>query len=225
MAMRPNPRQERPRLSRQRVLECAMTIADTGGLSALTMRSLAKELNVKPMALYHYFATKDEILDGLVDLVFAAIELPNVHGQWREEIRRRAHSARQELGRHPWAIALLESRTIQGPATLQHHETMIATLRTAGFSPRMTAHAYALIDSYVYGFAVQEAALPYPRSNDAFDKYVSAEQYPYLVELAHEHVLRPNYDFGTEFKFGLDVILDGLMRRISDTDDTSGLTS
>lgn len=95
---------------------------------------------------------------------------------------------------------------------------MIATLRTAGFSPRMTAHAYALIDSYVYGFAVQEAALPYPRSNDAFDKYVSAEQYPHLVELAHEHVLRPNYDFGTEFEFGLNVILDGLMRRISDTD-------
>lgn len=200
-----------------------MAVADEGGLSALTMRSLAKNLGVKPMALYHYFATKDEILDGIVDLVFAAIELPTVGGDWQQEMRRRAASARQALRQHPWAVALLESRTSQGPATLQHHESMIAALRAAGFSPRMTAHAYALIDSYVYGFAVQEAALPYPRSQDAnttavVGEHVSAEQYPHLVELANEHVLRPDYDVGTEFEFGLNVILDGLARFISHSD-------
>ncbi len=224
MGERAGDRQDRPRLSRERVLECAVAVADEGGLSALTMRSLARELGVKPMALYYYFATKGEILDGIVDLVFDAIELPAVGGDWRQEVRRRATSARRELRRHPWAIALLESRSTPGPATLRHHETMIATLRAAGFSVPMTAHAYALIDSYVYGFAVQEAALPFPGpatagAIDPIVQHLSADQYPHLVELAEEHVLRPDYDFGIEFEFGLDVILDALARLIPGGED------
>ena len=125
----------------------AVAVADAGGIGALTIRSLAVELGVKPMSVYHHVANKDEILDGIVDLVFSEIDLPSPGGEWRPEIRRRSVSARQVLKRHPWAIQLLQSRTHPGPATLRHHNAVIGTLRRAGFSvekrrtpsPRSTA--------------------------------------------------------------------------------------
>jgi AcrR family transcriptional regulator len=144
------------------VLQSAIAIADTAGIGALTIRSLAQDLGVKPMAIYYHVANKEEILDGIVDLVFAEIELPEADGDWRSELVRRASSARRALSRHHWAIGLMESRKSPGPATLQHHDAVLRTLREAGFSVEMTAHAYALLDSYVYGFALQEAALPVP---------------------------------------------------------------
>jgi AcrR family transcriptional regulator len=147
-------------LSRDRVLSAAVGLADAGGAGSLTIRSLADQLGVKPMSVYHYVANKEEILDAIVDLVFAEIELPRAGGDWRAEMRRRAVSARQVLRRHPWAIALLQSRTSPGPATLRHHDAFIGTLRGAGFPVAMTAHALAVIDSYVYGFALTESALP-----------------------------------------------------------------
>lgn len=205
-------------LSRDRVLRAAVAVADRGGLHALTIRSLAGELGVKPMAVYHHVAGKEDILDGIVDLVFAEIDLPEPGGDWRTQIRRRAASARRVLTRHPWAIALLESRTSPGPATLRHHDATIGTLRAAGFSVPMTAHAYALLDSYVYGFAVQEAALPVPRDQivaevaEPIVRRLPAGEYPHLTELATEHFLRPGYDFGDEFDFGLNLILDALER-------------
>src|SRR5687767_1355555 len=104
-------REERPRLSRERVLWGAVAVADAGGIDGLTIRSLAQSLGVKPMSVYYYVANKDEILDGIVDLVFSEIELPEVGGDWRAEMRRRAHSARRALRAHPWAIGLMESRT------------------------------------------------------------------------------------------------------------------
>ena len=139
--------EERVPLSRDRVLRGAVAVADEAGIGALTMRSLARQLGVKPMSVYHYVANKDEILDGIVDLVFSEIELPSAHGDWQLEMRRRAISARGVLRRHPWAIGLLESRTSPGPATLRHHDATIGALRGAGFSVTMTAHAYALLDS------------------------------------------------------------------------------
>src|SRR6478736_2298274 len=139
-------RVDRPRLSRERVLRGAVAVADAGGIAGLTIRSLAQELGVKPMSVYHHVANKDEILDGIVDIVFSEIELPSIGGDWREEMRRRAHSARAVLRRHPWAIGLLESRTSPGPATLRHHDVVLGTLRAAGFSLELTAHAYAMID-------------------------------------------------------------------------------
>jgi len=211
----------RPPLSRGRVLLGALAVADAGGIGSLTIRSLAQELGVKPMAVYHYVANKEEILDGLVDLVFAEIELPSQEGGWRVEIGKRAHSAREVLGRHPWAIGLLESRTSPGPATLGHHDANIGTLRAAGFSVAMTAHAYALIDSYVYGFALQEASLPFEGPDGAAEvaepmmALMATGAYPHLVELATEHALQPGYDFGDEFTFGLDLILDGLERTLN----------
>ncbi len=205
-------------LSRDRVLRAALAVADEGGLPGLTIRSLAERVGAKPMSLYHYVANKDEILDGLVDLVFAEIELPEPNGDWRAEMTRRARSARQVLGRHPWSIALLESRTTPGAATLRHHDATIAALRAGGFTIGQTAHAYAVLDAFVYGFAVQEASLPFQGPDGAAEvaepimALMAAGAYPHLVEFAQEHALKPGYDFGDEFEFGLDLVLDGVAR-------------
>lgn len=213
------PRKRLP-LSRDKVLECALDLADESGIAALTIRSLAQSMGTKPMSLYYYVANKDEILDGIVDLVFSEIELPSPAGSWRQEMHRRAHAMRAALKRHPWAVGLLESRTSPGPATLRHHDATLGTLRTAGFSVPMTAHAYALLDSYIYGFALQEAALPFDGRDTATEitaplmERFSTGEYPHMVEIAVEHVLKPGYDFGDEFDFGLNLILDGLSRLI-----------
>ncbi len=212
-----SPRERTP-LSRDLVLRGAVAVADAGGgIGSLTIRSLAQELGVKPMSVYHHVANKDEILDGIVDLVFSEIELPVAGGDWRSEMRRRADSAREVLVGHPWAIALLQSRLNPGPATLRHHDAIIGCLRGAGFSVEMTAHAFALIDSYVYGFALSEAALPIhgPESvadiaESMMEEFLSPELYPHLFEFTNEHIMKPGYDFGEEFEFGLDLILDAL---------------
>lgn len=216
---------ERVPLSRERVLSGAVAVADTGGIGSLTIRSLAQQLGVKPMSVYHYVANKDEILDGIVDVVFTEIEQPSVMGDWRSEMSRSAISARRVLRRHPWAIGLLESRTTPGPATLRHHDAVIGTLRGAGFSLAMTAHAYALLDAYVYGFALSEASLPINGPDTVADvaesmmQLFSADAYPHLLEFTTEYILKPGYDFGDEFEFGLSMILDALARSIPDGED------
>ena len=214
---------ERVPLTRERVLAGAMTVADAGGIGALTIRSLAQELGVKPMSVYHYVAGKDEIIDSIVDLVFSEIDLPVAGADWRTEMIRRANSARRVLAVHPWATALLQSRLHPGPATLRHHNAFIATLRTAGFSIELTAHAFALIDSYVFGFALSDHALPIHGPETVADtaasmmeQFFDAEAYPFLLEFTMEHVMRPDYDFGREFEYGLAVILDGLAASLPD---------
>jgi AcrR family transcriptional regulator len=217
----PVPPVRRPALNRDRVLQGAVALADRAGLTALTIRSLAEALGVKPMALYHHVPNKDAILDGIADLVFGEIEPPTIGGEWRAEMRRRADSARAALRRHPWAIGLLESRTSPGPALLRHHDAVIGTLRTAGFSVPLAAHAFALLDSYTFGFALQEATLPFETPADIAPLAESvlaelpADAYPWFVELATEHVLQPGYDFGDEFGFGLELILDGLEQALA----------
>jgi AcrR family transcriptional regulator len=212
--------QDGARLSRDRVLLGAMAVADAGGIGSLTIRSLAAQLGVKPMSVYHHVTNKDEILDGIVDLVFSEIDLPSPDGDWRAEMRRRAISARAVLRVHPWAIPLLQSRTNPGPATLRHHDAVIGALRAAGFSLEMVAHAYALMDSYVFGFALSEAALPINGPEtvtevaDQMMHLFDPAAYPHLVEFSVGHVLRPGYDFGLEFEFGLDLVLDGLLRSL-----------
>ena len=206
----------RPRLSRERVLQGAVAVADAGGIASLTIRSLAAELGAKPMSVYHHVANKDEILDGIVDIVFSEIELPTIGGEWHSEMRRRAASAREAMRRHPWAIGLVETRTSPGPATLKHHDAVIGTLRKGGFSVEMTAHAFALIDAYVYGFALSEATLPFngpdtvPEIAEQMMAQFSPADYPHLVEFSVEHVMKPGYDYGEEFEYGLGVVLDGL---------------
>ncbi len=200
------------------MLRGAVAVADTGGIGSLTIRSLANELGVKPMSVYHHVANKDEILDGIVDIVFTEIDLPSVGGDWRSEMSRRAHSARRVLRLHPWAIPLLESRTSPGPATLAHHDAVLGTLRSAGFSAEMTAHAYALLDAFIYGFALQEAALPFDGAESIGEvaepimKPMAADEFPHLVEMVTSYYLRPGYDFGDEFEFGLNVILDAIAK-------------
>lgn len=133
-------------------------------------------------------------------------------------MRHRAISARRVLGRHPWAIGRMESRASPGPATLRHHDAVLGRLRGAGFSIELTAHAYSLLDSYIYGFALQEAALPFRSGEESAEvaqqmmEHFPADAYPHLTELAVEHVLKPGYDYGNEFEIGLDFILDALER-------------
>ena len=210
--------EERPRLSRERVLQAAVEIADGDGLGALTIRSLAEQLGVKPMSVYHYVASKEAILDGIVDLVFAEIELPPGNGDWRAEMHARAASARGALRRHPWAIALMETRTSPGPATLRHHDAVLGSLRAGGLTVRLAGHAYAVLDAFLYGFAVQEAGLPFEGPEgvgelaESIMEQIDADQYPHLTELAVKVVMKPGYDFGDEFEFGLGLVLDGLER-------------
>lgn len=218
--------EQRAPLTRGLVLRAAVALADTGGLESLTMRRLGAELGVEAMSLYHHVANKSDLLDGMVDEVFTEIDLPTGDADWQTGLRRRAVSAREVLRRHRWAIGLLESRTAPGPATLRHHEAVLGALRGAGFSVALAAHAYALLDSFIYGFAVQEASLPFSTAEEAAQvaesmvAALSSTQYPHLTELARTHVLVPGYDFGDEFAFGLDLILgslDGLARSASDT--------
>ena len=211
---------ERVPLSRERVLRGAVEVADAAGVGALTIRSLAQQLGVKPMSVYYYVANKDDILDGIVDLVFSEIDLPVPGDAWRAEMRRRAISARSVLRRHPWAIEILQSRTAPGPGTLRHHNAVIGTLREAGFTVEMTAHAFALLDSYIYGFALSEASLPINGPETVTEvaeqmmmQYLAVD-YPHLAEFSVKHILKPGYDFASEFEFGLDLILDGLARSI-----------
>ena len=213
----------RPRLDRDLVLRAAVRVADRGGLPALTMRTLADELGVKPMSVYHYVRNKEAILDGIVDLVFDEIELPAVGGEWRAEMTRRARSAREVLKRHPWAIPLLESRTSPGPATLRHHDAVLGTLRASGFSPAGTAHAYALLDAFLYGHALQEASLPFegPEGPAEVAPQVEASMslgggFPHLADMIASYYLQPGYDFADEFEIGLEAVLDAVARWRSD---------
>jgi AcrR family transcriptional regulator len=215
----PGPAPRAP-LTRQRVLDAAVELADRDGVGSLSMRKLAQELGVEAMSLYHHVANKDAILDGLIDIVFSEIELPSGQTGWREAMRQRAVSAREALRRHPWATSLMESRPTPGPANLRHHDAVLGILRNAGFSVELAAHTYSLLDAYIYGFALQETSLPFgtPEETAEVAKAIMAEfaagTYPHLTEIVVEHVLQPGYDYGNEYQFGLDLILDGLDRAL-----------
>ena len=216
MATQTDPR--RAPLTRERVLAAAIDLADRDGIASLSMRKLAQELGVEAMSLYHHVANKDAILDGLIDLVFGEIDLPVGEADWKAAMRRRAISAREVLRRHPWATGLMESRSTPGPATLRHHDAVLGILRNAGFPLELAAHAYSLLDSYIYGFALQETSLPFntPEETAEVAQAMMAEfpagAYPHLTEIAVEHVLQPGYSYASEYLFGLDLILDGLER-------------
>ena len=207
-------------LNRERVLRAALALADEGGLEALTMRKLGQALGVEAMSLYNHVAGKEEVLDGLVDIVFGEIELPCDGSDWRTAMRRRAISAREALARHRWAIGLMESRMNPGSANLRHHDSVLRCLRDAGFSVAQAAHAYSALDSYIYGFALQQANLPFDTGEEAAkvaDTILGqsvADAYPYLAEIAVEHVMKPGYSYAAEFEFGLDLLLDGLERSV-----------
>ena len=212
------PNTRRTPLSKARVLQAAVALADEVGLEAFSMRPLAQELAVVPMALYKHVANKEDLLDGMVDIVFSEIELPPVDLDWRSAMRNRAMSTRDALKRHRWAIGLMESRS-PGPANLRNHNAVMGCLREAGFSFEMAIHAYSTQDAYIYGFALQEQDLGFKTPQSAgeaakrrADTIGAPDDYPYLVEVLMK-LPETGYDNALEFAWGLDLILDGLEQR------------
>jgi AcrR family transcriptional regulator len=202
-------------LSKARVLQAAVALADEVGLEAFSMRPLAQELGVVPMALYKHVANKEELLDGMVDIVFSEIELPSADLDWRSAMRNRAMSTREALNRHTWAIGQMESRH-PGPANLRNHNAVMGCLREAGFSFEMAVHAYSVQDAYMYGFALQERDLGFETPQSAgeaakkrADTIGALDDYPYLAEVVTK-LPETGYDNAVEFAWGLDLILDGL---------------
>jgi AcrR family transcriptional regulator len=220
MAQQAKPRRRRRApLTRERVLRAALALADDGGDEALSMRNVGKKLGVEAMSLYNHVANKDDIVDGLVDIVFSEIEVPSPgEVDWKTAMRRRAISTREALNRHRWAVGLMEGRMKPGPASLRSHDAVMGHLREAGFSFRAAVHAFSVMDAYIYGFALQEKNLPF-ETPDQVSEVMDIQRehvpemadYPYLLEVATE-MAKAGYDYATEFEFGLDLILDALER-------------
>ena len=222
MPTRSTPSHEsRVPLSRERVLAAAVVLADEDGLESLTMRELGLRLGVEAMSLYNHVANKDDILDGMVDLVVSEIDLPADTIGWKEAMRRRAISAQVVFSRHPWASGLIDSRESSGPARLRYFNWVIGTLRRAGFTLDMAAPAFSLLDSYIYGFGRQqlnvsvEGDMAPEEMAAAFLRAIPADEYPYLREMVVEHAMSSGYDESADFAFGLGLILDGLERLLA----------
>ena len=207
-------RSRRP-LNRERILLTAVAIADDRGVDAVTMRAVASRLGVEAMSLYNHVAGKDDILDGMVDLVIRQVDLPADVEGWREAMRRRAISAHQVFGRHPWAPPLLDSRQSSGPSRLRYYEWVLGTLMGAGFSVDGAARAFSLLDSYIYGFAIQQsnfsagADVSPEEMAEAILAAIPVEEYPHLHRMA-SYQMRAGYDAEADFDFGLEIVLDGL---------------
>jgi AcrR family transcriptional regulator len=214
-------RRGRPRLSRERVLRAAVTLADEGGIDALSMRRLAKELGVEAMSLYNHVANKDDILDGIVDIAMGEIEIPSDDTDWKASIRQSAISAYEALVRHPWACSLMMSKPRISNARMLWMEGVLRTLREAGFSADMTHHAYHALDSHITGFTLWLVSMPFDSHEELVDMaqdflpQIPADQYPYVIEHAEQHLADPDPDEPSEFEFGLDLILDGLERHLA----------
>lgn len=204
-------------LNRERVLTAAIEIADERGVGAVTMREVASRLGVEAMSLYNHVANKDDILDGMVDLVIEEFDLPDHADSWREAMRRRAISAHEVFGRHPWVPLLMDSRESSGPARLRYLNWVLGTLMEAGFTELGAEQAFSLLDSYIYGFGIQQ--FNFTADSDASPEemaeailaVIPAEEYPYLHRMA-SYSMREGYDPEADFAFGLEIILDGLER-------------
>jgi AcrR family transcriptional regulator len=207
-------------LSRERILRTAVAMADSAGVEAASMRKIAQELGVVPMALYKHVANKDELLDGMVDVVVGEIDPPPTDVDWKTAVRRRILSARQTLHRHPWASRVMESRTDPTPTMLEYMDSMIGMFRAGGLSMDLTHHAMHAMGSRLLGFS-QELF----NDSDGVDMESEAERfaaisgmYPHIYELLltvthdDESVVGPGCDDQFEFEFALDLLLDGLER-------------
>lgn len=209
---------QRPSLTRERVVRGAVELADREGLEALTMRSLGSNLGVQAMSLYNYVANKEDLVDGMVDLIFAEIAGEQTRpikarGNWRTVIRQRALSARRVLSQHPWAVGLLDSSMSPGSSTMRHFEDVLGSLRQAGFSIEMTVHAYGAVFAYVYGFVLAVEPSHHADQAQQIIESVGPSEYPYALE-ATDHFMRHPTDYTAEFVTGLDLILDGIERKL-----------
>lgn len=208
--------ERREPLSRERVLRAAIVFADEQGIDALSMRKLGRQLGVEAMSLYKHVASKDDLLDGIAELVASEIHLPAPNTEWKTAMRDRAISAREVFSRHPWAVGIMEARANPGPASMRYYDTVIGSLRRGGFTVRMASRAFSLMDAYVFGYAAQEINLPFDSTEDVADiaeairEQLPANEFPHFTEMILDYVSRPEWNFQEEFEFGLDLILDGL---------------
>lgn len=214
----PNPEPRAP-LSRERVLQAAVRLADESGIESLTMRRLAQELGVEAMSLYYYVDKKDDILNGIVDIVVGEIELPSGDAHWKAALRRCAISAHEVLLRHPWSCSLMLYNTTILGRRLRFMDSLLATLRRAGFSPEMTHHAYHALDSHLMGFTLWEASFTFASEDLAalgasFLETLPTDEFPHLAEHVEQHLVPSTQGDEGEFEFGLDLILDGLERTL-----------
>ena len=218
MAKKPTKKPaRRAPLTRDKVLRAALRMADERGLEELSMRKLAQTLKVEAMSLYNHVANKEQILDGLVELVVSEIDLPELGGDWRREMNARACSAHAVLMRHPWATMLLVARMNIGPNMLRYIDATIGCLREAGFSYPMADHAWNALDAYIYGFTLQKLNFPlepseYASAAQQFLPLIPVEQFPYMHGMSLE-VIAGRHDGMHQLELGIDLLLDGLERR------------
>jgi AcrR family transcriptional regulator len=219
MSTQPEPRSEpRAPLNRERVLRAAIALADRNGIESLSMRKLGQELGVEAMSIYNHVANKDEIEDGIVEIVLGEIELPADGADWKEALRRTAISSHEVFVHHGWACGLFMRRPRFSPARMRWMEAVLRTLREAGFSADMTHHAYHALDSHITGFTLWLVSMPFESKEELVDlaegflREIPADEYPYVIEHAEQHIAPSSPDGKTEFEFGLDLILDGLER-------------
>ncbi len=205
---------QRPPLSRERIVEAAATVADRDGLEKVSMRTVGKQLGVEAMSLYHHITGKDQLLDDLVDLVFAQIESARPQQDWREALTGRASSMRDVLGAHPWSLRLVDARRSPGLSQLGHQDAILGCLFGNGFTAALATHAVSATDSYVYGFVLTEQNLPFAPGESTEDLVESMElplgEYPNLARMVKELVVGRDFRYADEFGFGLQLILDGL---------------
>lgn len=207
------------KLSPEKIVLAAVKIADDGGLEAVSMRKIGDACGVEAMALYHHFANKDELIDAMVDSVHAEIDLPKLGEDWQVAMRRRAISAVNAVANHHWASTLMESRQNPGPASMRLIDATVACLRKAGFSVGMVAHSLSLLDAYTFGFAQQlrpaETVEQSAQMGKDIINHFPFDTYPHIGEFISEHVVKNGYRTMDEFCFGLDLVLDGIERRIA----------
>ncbi len=214
MAAQPQPRLP---LSRDRILRAALELVDESGIDALTMRRLGQELGFEAMSLYNHVANKDDVIDGMLDLVLDEGELPAPGGNWETSIRESAVSVHAALRKHPWAANVLMSYPRVRPKRLQYMESLLGRLTEAGFSADTTYHAYHVLDGHIFGFSLWESAHTFSAEEESemqelFEKVITPDAFPYLREHGRQHMVEgPHHDVSA-FEFGLDLILDGLKK-------------
>ena len=205
-------------LSRERILQSALELADEAGIEALSMRKLAQRLGFEAMSLYNHVQNKDDLLDGMLELVLAETQPPSPEGPWDESVRRSAVSVHDALRRHPWAATRLMTFAGARRPRLRYMDLLLGRLRQAGFDADTTYHAYHVLDGHIFGFSLWEnshsGASPEQMKEMAakFERLIPREEYPYLYEHAEQHMSEGAHRQVSAFEFGLDLILEGLRR-------------
>jgi len=218
MTRQTDPRVRLP-LSRDRILRAALELVDDAGIESLTMRKLGQVLGFEAMSLYNHVANKDDVLDGIVDLVLAETEPPAPGGDWETAVKTSAVSVHEVLRDHNWAAKLLMSPERIRPARLRYMDSLLGRLRKAGFSADTTYHAYHVLDGFIFGFSLWETSHTYTAEQVTdfvakFAQVITPDRYPYVHEHGQQHMNEgPHHDVSA-FEFGLDLILDGLKRAL-----------